>query len=255
MPALKLVFAAAVLAIGAAGGGLALRLQGPGGRGVAMSLGSALAGGVFLGAGLIHLLPDAASGLAAAPPASGYPWAFALCGAAFAAILLVEKVLWRPPQGPEGEPAPAAASPYLLAGVLGFHSLLAGLALGAEASLAGSVALFAAVAAHKGSAAFSLGVGLVRGGLPARRRLGILAAFCLSTPAGILAGAGVARLLAGQAARTGEAVFDSLAAGTFLYIAVMDVIQEEFAGGGAGVWKFAFLLAGLAGMAVLAVWA
>jgi zinc transporter 1/2/3 len=249
---LKLAFAAAVLAVGLAGAGLALYLRGPRGRGLAMSWGSALAGGVFLGAGLIHLLPDAAAGLA---PGHGYPWAFALCGLAFCAILLVEKVLWRPAPGPGGEAAQAADTPYLLAGVLGFHSLLAGLALGAESSLAGSLALFAAVAAHKGSAAFSLGVALVRGEVAPRRRLAVLASFCLATPAGILAGAGVARLLAAPAARTGEAVFDSLAAGTFLYIAVLDVIQEEFAVPGARVSKFLFLAAGLAGMAALAVWA
>lgn len=255
MPMLKLIFAGVVFLIGLGGGLVALRLGQASSSRRWFSWGSALAGGVFLGAGLIHLLPDAANGLGQYYHGMDYPLAFALCAIGFLAVLLLEKVIcagWEAEaNGPKAAAGPMA---FILTAVLSFHSLLAGLALGAEATLTGSLAIFFAIVAHKGSAGFALGVDLERAGAKGGRRWGLLILFCLSTPFGILAGAGLAVLASGPTGRLVEAVFDSLAAGTFLYIAVLDIIQEEFFQPVDRWPKFLLLVAGLVGMALLALW-
>jgi zinc transporter 1/2/3 len=74
------------------------------------------------------------------------------------------------------------------------------------------------------------------------------------TPIGVLAGLAFSRALSGQTAVILEAVFDALAAGTFVYVAVLDIIDESFAQKVDLGIKFALLTAGFLGMALLAVW-
>jgi zinc transporter 1/2/3 len=255
MPMLKLIFAGIVFFTGLAGGFSAIRLgRSPWGKRW-FSLGSALAGGVFLGAGMIHLLPDAAHGFGSYYKGLDYPLAFALCAIGFLAILLLEKVIFaNQPDEPNAQAAAAGPMAFLLTVVLSFHSLLAGLALGVESTLTGSLAIFLAIVAHKGSAGFALGVDLERAGVVSNRRWTALIIFSLSTPFGILAGAGLDILASGPSGRLVEAVFDSLAAGTFLYIAVLDIIQEEFFQPVDRWPKFLLLVIGLVGMALLALW-
>jgi zinc transporter 1/2/3 len=255
MPMLKLIFAGVVFLTGLAGGMAALRLGRSTGSRRWFSLGSALAGGVFLGAGLIHLLPDAAQGFGSYFKGLDYPLAFAMCAMGFLALLLLEKVLFAGKHDEPGAEA-AAAGPmaFLLTIVLSFHSLLAGLALGVESSLTGSLAIFLAIVAHKGSAGFALGVDLERARVVTNRRWMALIMFSLSTPIGIMAGTGLDFLASGPSGRLVEAVFDSLAAGTFLYIAVLDIIQEEFFKPTDRWPKFLLLVMGLVGMALLALW-
>jgi zinc transporter 1/2/3 len=254
MPILKLILAVIVFLTGLAGGLAARRLSRSSSSKRWFSLGSALAGGVFLGAGLIHLLPDAVQGLGGYFKGLDYPLAFALCSLGFLAVLLLEKVVCAGWETAPGVSAAAGPMALLLTAVLSFHSLLAGLALGAEGTLTGSLAIFFAIVAHKGSAGFALGVDLERATVAKGRRWGLLILFCLSTPFGIMAGATLAALFSGPSGRVVEAVFDSLAAGTFLYIAVLDIIQEEFFQPQDRWYKFLLLVAGLVGMALLALW-
>ena len=74
------------------------------------------------------------------------------------------------------------------------------------------------------------------------------------TPLGIGLGLGFDAILTGRADQGFETLFDSLAAGTFLYIAALDIIQEEFFDP-AGRWpKFILLAFGLGLMALIALW-
>lgn len=255
---LKILAAGVVFLTGMAGGLFSLRIQNYQNSQRWFSLGSALAGGIFLGAGLIHLLPDAVAGFAQINPKLSYPLAFTLCAFGFVSVLFLEKVLLAHQEEPEATAHESTESgqlyPYLLAAVLSFHSVLAGLALGAETSLVGSMVIFLAIIAHKGSAGFALGVGLVRGGLQKAGILKMLIAFALATPLGIVMGTAVQSLTSGSGGVLAEAIFDCLAAGTFLYIAVLEIIQEEFFDP-AGRWlKFLLLILGLGGMALLALW-
>ena len=163
-----------------------------------LSLGNCFAGGVILAAGFVHLLGDAASGYAAAYPQDDFPWPFAIAAASFVSILAIERVLPRIPAGdrsggdPEAAALVAAAAggvfPYLLLLTLSIHSLIAGLALGTQTSSSGFAIVLVAILAHKGSAAFALGVSMHRAEIPRRRATPLIAGFAVMTPIGVLAG-------------------------------------------------------------------
>lgn len=253
----KLAAMAAILLVGLAGGLISLRLERGKRPEILFSYGASLAAGVFLGAGLIHMLPDSFDGFAQVFPGLEYPVPALLAALGVLLILFLEKVLLagRALEGEEAaRTAQAGVYAYALTVALSLHSILAGVALGADGSLVGSLAIFLAIIAHKGSAAFALGVGLHRGGFARGRILAVITFFSFTTPAGVALGLGFDWLLGSASGRFFEAVFDGLAAGTFLYIASLDILVEEFSGG-ARLWnKFFLVLGGLALMALLALW-
>ncbi len=203
-----------------------------------LSLGNCFAGGVILAAGFVHLLGDAASGYAAAYPQDDFPWPFAIAAASFVSILAIERVLPRIPAGdrsggdPEAAALVAAAAggvfPYLLLLTLSIHSLIAGLALGTQTSSSGFAIVLVAILAHKGSAAFALGVSMHRAEIPRRRATPLIAGFAVMTPIGVLAGILLTSLASSAAEAAFEIWFDAIAAGTFIYIGALDIIREEF---------------------------
>ena len=203
-----------------------------------MSLGNCFAGGVILAAGFVHLLCDAASGYAEAHPQDDFPWPFAIAAASFVSILAIERVLPRIPAGdrsggdPEAAALVAAAAggvfPYLLLLTLSIHSLIAGLALGTQTSSSGFAIVLVAILAHKGSAAFALGVSMHRAEIPRRRATPLIAGFAVMTPIGVLAGILLTSLASSDAEAAFEIWFDAIAAGTFIYIGALDIIREEF---------------------------
>lgn len=246
---LRWLAALVILLCGLAGGILALAARRTEAAEHIFSLGAALAGGIFLGAGLIHLLPDSASGFAAALPGLDYPLAGLLAALGVAGLLYLERVALEP-GGERGR----ASSGYILAVTLSIHSVLAGAALGAEDTLAGSLVILLAIVGHKTSAAFALAVSLHRAGMGSARLMGLITLFSLTTPLGIGMGAGFSAMAAGSGEALFEAVFDGLAAGTFIYIAALDIIDDEFSGPGRRRLKYLLFAAGLGLMALLALW-
>lgn len=253
----------AVLVAGLLGGAIPLmRREGPG-SGRWMSWGNAFAAGIFLGAGLIHMLPEANE--AWEELGFHYPIAFLLAALAFVLLLLVEHVLLpdaahRHSHAPSGEPflggedlrSPLGAYAVLVA--LSLHSFVAGLALGAQPKIASALVIFVAIMAHKSTAGFALGVSMARGGLPQGRAWRLLILFALATPLGIAVGMALDRAFQGALQVAVEAAFLSLAAGTFVYVATLDILRDEFleSDGQWAQWLFVTLAIGLA--AVLAVW-
>ena len=222
------------------------------------SLCNAFGGGVFLGAALIHLLPDSIESLdSLLGPSLEYPLASLICTTGFLLVLLIEKVIVS--EGEERMVRAAsvrryALAPYVLALILSVHSIIAGMALGAESSLVTSAALFTAIIAHKGVAGFALGVSIRNDGVARAQAIGLIALFAAMTPLGIAIGAVLSGLLSNQGAKWFEGVFDGLAAGTFLYIAVVDIVESEFAKPKDAGAKFAMVFFGIAVMAVVAIW-
>ncbi len=74
------------------------------------------------------------------------------------------------------------------------------------------------------------------------------------TPIGIFLGSALSKGFGSSTGQILEGVFDSLAAGTFLYVAVLDIIEEEFSIPGNEFLKFLSIIVGLGLMALLAVW-
>lgn len=233
------------------------------GGGRAIAFGNSFAGGVLLAAGLIHLLADASDGFASAYPDLDYPAAFAVATLAFILVLGLERVIPRALEtgSPSEDPESAALigsgkgglAPYLLLLTLSIHSLIAGLTLGLSTA-AGATVLLIAILAHKGAAGFALGSTFREAAIPPRTRIPALLVFVGSTPAGVLLG-GVAIELFGSGSGAAEAWFKAVAAGTFLYIATLDIVREEFFPGGTDrAQRLGFALLGAGIMALVAIW-
>lgn len=144
--------------------------------------------------------------------------------------------------------------PYVLLLILSVHSIITGVALGTESRVLQAVVIIIAVLAHKGTAAFALGVSLLRTNMSRSRFTATIILFSSATPVGILLGMAVMSIVTGRTALIFEALFDALAAGTFLYVAVVDIIGEEFANKQSQVLKFSLVSLGLGLMAVVAIW-
>lgn len=263
--ATKLVFALVIFLAGWAGGWIPLR-RGPGeGGGRFTSWGNAFAAGVFLGTGLIHMLGEAQT--AWVELGWTYPMAPLLAACGFMLTLLFEHVLipheahhvvhahsGEPLSGHEIERLASARYPYTVLLTLSVHSVLAGIALGAQDSSAGAFFIFLAIIAHKSTAAFSLGVSLARSSAPLRRSRRHILLFSLTTPLGIVLGALAGQLLRSVVGGYFDAAFLALAAGTFLYIAAVDIIQDEFLRAGGRLAKWLWAAAAVALMALLSRW-
>jgi len=78
--------------------------------------------------------------------------------------------------------------------------------------------------------------------------------FAVMTPLGILLGTGLQATLDGNAARIAETLFDAFAAATFVYVATLEIIGPEFRAHGRSSAKLGALTAGLAVMALVALW-
>lgn len=262
---IKLTFLVAILVAGWAGAAAPLYRKGPAGGGKFMSWGNAFSAGIFLGIGMIHMLGEAQKSWATL--GWDYPMAFTLATAAFAASLLFEHVLF-PDAAHEivhhhghdcvdenhDEAGSGGLYPYVLVVGLSLHSVLAGLALGTQNSFTDSVAIFAAVFIHKATAGFALGVSLARSGIARSRTLRLVALFAVMTPIGIAAGMALDATFRAVSESHLDATVQALAAGTFIYIAALDIIQDEFLRPGSRLMKWIFATLGLALMALVAIW-
>ena len=276
--ALKIIAALSILAVGILGGViplLAARWQA--GRRF-FSLGNALAGGIFLGVGFTHLLPEAEEMLAGF---TDYPLGPLLAATGIAILLWIDRVYFES----LGTPGPSESGerrqplyPIVMLAALSIHSVITGIALGLEPEVAASLLVMIGILLHKGSAAFALMVSAHTAGMSASRLRLVLGIFVLMTPLGIMFGTTVSSLMQGESAKLVEGVFNALAAGTFIYVAVMDVIDGEMGRiedrmarfvssaligeddvpmpvqDSDRLLKFVLVLIGLGSMAVLGIW-
>ncbi len=221
------------------------------------SVGNSFAGGVFLGAGLIHMLPDAQSAFSIIGN-NRYPWSVLICCLGFLLILFLEKVLLNREHAVEKQHPSSGESmtlyPYILMLVLSVHSLITGIALGTEKVVTQALIILLAVVAHKGTAAFALGVSLLRNRIPMKHAVLMLVSFSLMTSIGIALGMGLIKFLSANTALLFEGLFDALAAGTFLYIALLDILNDEFSQNQRLYLKFCMVALGFSVMAIVAIW-
>ena len=228
--AIKLLASIAILFVGLIGGLIPLLAsQGHAGRRF-FSLGNALAGGIFLGVGFMHLLPEADEMLS---EIVHYPLASLVTAVGVVMLLCIDRVVFEVSKSSLGMQATqqdrrqGSIYPFVLLIALSAHSVIAGIALGLEPEIAASLFVMLGILLHKGSAAFALIVSAHSAGMDRQGLRRILAIFVLMTPLGILFGSVAAGLLEGKVASLGEGVFNALAAGTFIYIAILGVLGEE----------------------------
>lgn len=167
---------------------------------------------------------------------------------------------------------------YILLVALSFHSFVAGIALGVEENAFNT--LLIAILAHKGFAAFALGAEFVRAEAPEKKsedgndqvgadeveekccsaqtcptiRIAMfMLTFCLVTPVGVIFG----WLVLADAEGLVIALVTATAAGTFLYVGVVEVTAAELirkANEGRTLVKIMCITLGFALMALLGVW-
>ena len=184
-----------------------------------LCLGGTFAGGAFLATAIFELGPEAVQAL-------GISWAF------LSGMFIMLFLGWLDRRGhhvhaeihgchPHGGGAPA--KPYILGAMLGFHSLLEGLALGSVAVGAAREALALAILFHKATDTFALAVTLVRYGVSRTKIIGATVILSLASPAGAL--------LASMADLSGphllHGILAATTAGTFLYLAESDLLLPE----------------------------
>ena len=190
-----------------------------------------ISAGVFLGTVFLHLLTHLAgvegdghaSHAAEGAPATLGPWIAALVGLLL--LFALEKVWLRSlTEGAAQDPHRALWAATWVG--LGMHSISEGIALAAILEdPAVRTQLLVSILAHKATEAFSLATVMRLAGLGNARAVAFLALFALLGPLGILIGSELAS--AGGAL---EQVLTGFACGTFLYVALCDLLPEVFHG-------------------------
>lgn len=210
--------------------------------------GEAVACGVFLGAGLIHMLGDADQGFIAM--GYHYPFAFLIAGASFLFLLLLEHVGNELQEHQKGAGKGMALLATLM---LSLHSLFEGAAVGISASLVTASVLAFAIIAHKWAASFSLSLQINKSHLSLPAGLGCFLIFAIMTPLGIIMGDAVNQATGSYHWLT--PVFSALAAGTFLYIGTLHGLRRAtMIERCCNMREFSFMILGFAIMAIVAIW-
>lgn len=215
-----------------------------------LELADAFASGIFLGAALFHMLPNASHEFAYALSDVHYPLAELFCAAGFLLLLFFERLSSRA----AGEHN-SKTLPYFIAIIIIIHSFIEGTALGVNTTFATASVIFLAIIAHKSSESFALAVTLNRSQLSFRHILILITIFSLMTPLGISIGTTVTQFMQFKTGQLLTAGFNAFAAGTFLYISTLHHINHHHnAHENEGIFEFFILMIGLSIMALLAIW-
>lgn len=251
-PTYKLVAAAIIFLVALGAGLLPLRLK------EKLQVGRCLAGsgqfakGVFLGAGLIHLLPDAENNFANLALNSHYPYPVTICALTLFMLLLLEQGIIQ--HQAKKSTQVETFLPLLLIGILSIHAVIAGAALGVSVTFAGLLIIFLAIIAHKGAESFALSINFLQAGFQSHRIKRLVFIFSLMTPMGIFLGALLDYLLETHTGLLAKGIFDAVAAGTFLYIATLHHYQTEAGGRLISLGQVGYFGLGILTMAIVAIW-
>ncbi|MEZ6004764.1 MAG: ZIP family metal transporter [Planctomycetota bacterium] len=197
----------------------------------------ALSTGLFLGAVFLHLLPEIAVPLESAAGADSHaaltghdhdahqgqmlPWLFVLLGAL--SVYLFEALVLRTHDHDDLH-RHRAVSMAALAG-LSVHALTAGVSYGMARDVPGAgKTLLVAMLAHKGFEAFSLTSVFQLASLARRQVLLWVLLFACVTPLGV----GLGQFLATGAGHSTFTVLQAIAAGTFLFVCMGELLPEVF---------------------------
>lgn len=239
-----------------------------------------MAGGVFLAAGLLHILPDATEAWENGVPhdhSKGEPFPMIpfviLCS--FSGILLIDRVLLpghaHDPNLPAQNPAPNSSieketieanlkdhdhqeahvhapslGPYVLVVAMGVHALFEGLALGLRSNPASFYGFMTAIVSHKWAECMAVGINFLTNGIPKLNSFLALLFFSFLTPIGIIIG----MAFTGTDEKT-KAILYAISCGTFLYIAIAEIIAEEFEGEKGAVYRYLAYFGGATLMVVV----
>jgi len=190
-----------------------------------------IAAGIFLGSLFLHLLPELAAGgehahgaesaLEQATEPSMLPWAALLGG--FLLLFVVERVWLQGRESSEGHDSHSVLLSATFVG-LALHAFTMGVGLSAVLDHNhGGWSLLASLLPHKAAEAFSLAAVMNLAHVSRARSMSYLVLFAAITPLGLVFGH-LSTALGGAAAP----LLTGFACGTFLYVAVCDLLPEVF---------------------------
>lgn len=267
-----------------------------------MGLANSFSAGLFLAAGLFHILPDSVEVFEKATKENGrgededsFPWPYLCLVLSFSLVFLVDKVLLNShemmhghghshqeeqegkhhvnlpikqdytddtnsvsrkqdqkdtmEQGLIGEVdnqdklTQSGVSAYILVVAMGIHSCFSGLALGINNDRTQYYGILIAILVHKWAEALTVGVSFAKSGFTRKKTYVLIGIFTMCTPLGAIAG-----LFLSGASKMMQAVLLAVSAGTFVYIACVEVITEEFNGPGKKFYKYLCFLLGVSFM-------
>ncbi|KTD71069.1 MULTISPECIES: ZIP family metal transporter [Legionella] len=215
---LKILFALSIFIVILLAGWYPFRKRIKDDQHIDLPIGETLATGVFLGAGLLHMLPDANSLFK--KMGYNYPFAFIITGAVFLVFLWFEhlgKELYH-----HNRKHPAFA--ILAWGMLSIHSIMLGAALGLAHYNSMIIMIFLAIITHKWAESFAIAVQLNKSSMSMNTSLCFFILFSLMTPLGIYLG-----WYFGHGVET-KSLFDPIliaaSAGTFLYLGTLHGLER-----------------------------
>jgi len=119
--------------------------------------------------------------------------------------------------------------PIILTLVLSVHSLIAGFTMGVQPQFHEVITIFIAIISHKWTESFSLGVTLVKSNVHSWLSVfKFLTIYSLMTPLGVILGLVLSLYISGTPEAIVNAVSSGIASGTFIYIALIDILMHEF---------------------------
>ena len=183
-------------------------------------IGETLATGVFLGAALMHMLPEA--NILFHDMGYHYPFAFIITGAVFLFFLWFEHLGKELYHHHHDTNHPAFA--ILAWAMLSIHSLMLGAALGLNNNSSLVIMLFLAIITHKWAESFAIAVQLNKSSLTRTKSIIFFLTFSMMTPIGIFIG-----WYCGRGIET-NSLFDPIliaaSAGTFLYLGTLHGLER-----------------------------
>ncbi|MGL5741729.1 MAG: ZIP family metal transporter [Legionella sp.] len=245
---LKIFFAVAIFIVILIAGWYPFRKRIKDDQHIDFPIGETLATGVFLGAGLLHMLPEANSLFKTI--GYNYPFAFIITGAVFLIFLWFEH-LGKELYHNNSTKHPAFA--LLAWGMLSIHSIMLGAALGLSHYNSMIIMIFLAIITHKWAESFAIAVQLNQSSMSTNTSLVFFLLFSVMTPLGIYLG-----WYFGHGVET-HSLFDPIliaaSAGTFLYLGTLHGLERcVMVERCCNLKDFSFVIIGFSLMALVAVY-
>lgn len=246
--ALKIIFALVTFLVIIIAGWYPFKKRATSDHHVDFPIGETLATGVFLGAAILHMLPEANTLFV--ERGFQYPLAYIITGAVFLFFLWFEH-LGKELYHHKNASHPAFA--ILAWAMLSIHSIMLGAALGLNQNNSMIIMLFLAIITHKWAESFAIAVQLTKSSLTRWQALIFFFTFSLMTPFGILLG-----WYFGHGVET-NSLFDPIliaaSAGTFLYLGTLHGLERcVMVERCCNLSDFSFVIIGFALMGAVAVY-
>lgn len=182
-------------------------------------VGETLATGIFLGAALIHLLPE--SNNIFFDLGYKYPFAYLITGLTFLIFLWLEH-LGKEIYQHQKNNHPAFA--ILACIMLSIHSLVLATALGYSENYSLAIMLFLAIITHKWAESFAISVQLNKTSMSNTMNMVLFISFALMTPIGIFIGVQLENEI--QNSSLLSPILLAISSGTFLYLGTLHGLER-----------------------------